>query len=177
VDAHTKTPVQTRHSAKTARKHDNHDNRRGHEHRTTFQRPWHAFHGPVLDKRTIRLVPTSLRFLTGPRSRPRAASAAALADLCEGHPLALLCWRAHPFSDRVPGCTRMVAWSPFKPGTQACRPGLIRNALANFSLEWFVWPPYSFTLECCNRIAPYSLGIPYILMSLTLYRLARGFCR
>ncbi len=63
--------------------------RRGRRYRTAFQRPWHAFHGPVLDSERSDWCPRA--FACSPNVPPTTGSfSGSLADLCEGHPLALL---------------------------------------------------------------------------------------
>src|SRR5213080_2086340 len=82
-------------------------------------------------------------------SRPRASSAAASRICAKDIPLPFLL-ASVPFSDRVPGCTRMVAWSP-STRYSSLSPGLIRNALR-------IYP------GMLHRIVPYSLGLPYVLI-------------
>src|SRR5258708_37314281 len=81
--------------------------------------------------------------------RTSSRRAAAASRICaKDIPLPFLLASA-PFSDRVPGCTRMVAWSP-STRYSSLSPGLIRNALRIF--PGMVVCPLLVTLECC--IAP-----------------------
>src|SRR2546427_7649385 len=78
-------------------------------------------------------------------ARPRAAFAAASRISPKLIFLPFLLASA-PFSDRVPGCTRIVAWSP-STKYSSLSPGLIRNALRIF--PGMVVCPLLVTLECC----------------------------
>src|SRR5947209_19575085 len=62
-----------------------------------------------------------------------------------------------PFSDRVPGCTRIVAWSP-STAYWSLSPGLICSALRIF--PGIVVCPFRVTVECGMN---YSLPLIYSL--------------
>src|SRR5439155_24610188 len=81
-------PVQTRTRPKQlATRQSRH--RRGHKHRTVFRRPWNAFRDPVRDSEQSDGCRPA--FAWSPDVVPTAGILSrSLADLCEGHPLALL---------------------------------------------------------------------------------------
>src|SRR5579862_315893 len=87
----------------------------------------------------------------------RAASAAALRISAKDIPLPFLL-ASRPLSDRMPGCTRMVAWSPATAYSNLS-PGLIRKAFRIFS--GIVVCPLLVTVEC-SMACPYLHGIPYL---------------
>src|SRR5260370_37037738 len=103
-------------------------------------------------------------------ARPRAAFAAAsrISPKLIFFPFLLA---SAPFSDRVPGCTRIVAWSP-STAYWSLSPGLICSA-------WRIFPgivvcPFLVTVEWgMNRSLPliYSLHLYYALPG---HRLARA---
>src|SRR5258708_31082391 len=75
-----------------------------------------------------------------------------------------------PFSDRVPGCTRIVAWSP-STAYWSLSPGLICSALRIF--PGIVVCPFLVTVEWgMNRSLPliYSLRLYYALPGHSLGR-------
>src|ERR1700738_5547804 len=78
-------------------------------------------------------------------SRLRAAVAAASRIRAKDIPLPFLL-ASTPLSDRVPGCTRIVAWSP-STTYSSMSPGLIRKALRIF--PGMVVCPLLVTVECC----------------------------
>src|SRR6266581_7813847 len=78
-------------------------------------------------------------------SRSRAAFAAASRIWAKASPLPFLL-ASTPLSDRVPGCTRMMAWFP-STRYSSLSPGLLRNALRIF--PGMVVCPLLVTLECC----------------------------
>src|SRR5437016_3476655 len=95
-------------------------------------------------------------------SRSRAAFAAASRIWAKASPLPVLL-ASTPLSDRVPGCTRMVAWSPFTIYS-SLSPGLICRALR--ISPGIVVCPLLVTVECN---IPYSLlSISYLLCEYAL---------
>src|ERR1700719_1074180 len=70
-----------------------------------------------------------------------------------------------PLSDRVPGCTRIVTWSPSTAYSRVS-PGLMRKALRIF--PGIVVCPLLVTVECCIGSIltiswiPYLVIIPYL---------------
>src|SRR5258706_14222252 len=106
-------------------------------------------------------------------SRPRAASAAASRICAKDIPLPFLLASA-PFSDRVPGCTRIVAWSP-STRYWSLSPGLIWSALR--IVPGIVVCPFLVTVEWgMNHSLLYtcSLHFNYALPSHSLARNAGG---
>src|SRR5213594_4606534 len=95
-------------------------------------------------------------------SRPRASSAAASRICAKDIPLPFLL-ASVPFSDRVPGCTRMVAWSPFTIYS-SLSPGLICRALR--ISPGIVVCPLLVTVEC--NMASSLLYISYLLCDYAL---------
>src|SRR5205807_10529560 len=78
-------------------------------------------------------------------SRARAAFAAASRIWAKDIPLPFLL-ASTPLTDRVPGCTRIVAWSPATTYSSVS-PGLIRKALR--ICPGIVVCPLLVTVECC----------------------------
>src|SRR5260370_1617499 len=75
-----------------------------------------------------------------------------------------------PFSDRVPGCTRIVAWSP-STAYWSLSPGLIGSALRIF--PGIVVCPFLVTVECgmnYSLVCICSLHINYALPGHSLAR-------
>src|SRR5712692_1629446 len=71
-----------------------------------------------------------------------------------------------PFSDRVPGCTRIVAWSP-STTYSSLSPGFISSALRIF--PGMVVCPFLVTVECaidCSLLSASPLLLYYALLSL-----------
>src|SRR5271169_7223429 len=84
-------------------------------------------------------------------SRPRAALAAASQIWAKDIPFPFLL-ASTPLSDRVPNCTRRVAWSP-STAYSSLSPGLIRNAFLIF--PGMVVCPLLVTVECIIIFNPY----------------------
>jgi len=110
VDAHKKTPVQTRTRPKQLATRQSRTSPRS--------QASNSFSGGlgmlfvILYEIANNQIGVDQPFACSPDVVPTTGSfSRSLADLCEGHPLTFLLASA-PFSDRVPGCTRMVAWSP-----------------------------------------------------------------
>jgi len=90
--------------------------------------------------------------------RLRAAVAAASRIWAKDIPLPFLLART-PLSDRVPGCTRIVTWSP-SIAYSSVSPGLMRKALRIF--PGIVVCPLLVTVECCIGITLAISSIPYL---------------
>src|SRR5437899_1723880 len=103
--------------------------------------------------------------------RPRAASAAASRICANDIPLPFLL-ASTPFNDRVPGCTRMVAWS-LSTVYSSLSPGLIRSALRIF--PGMVVCPLLVTVECCIVLFLTVWNFLAFELSLTLNRFASAF--
>src|ERR1700733_1647011 len=86
-------------------------------------------------------------------SRLRAADAAASRIWVKDIPLPFLL-ASTPLSDRAPGCTRIVAWSPCTTYSSVS-PGLIRKALRIF--PGIVVCPFLVTVECCIVVSLLNL--------------------
>jgi len=134
-------------------------------HRRMRQRFWHAFHGPGPDSERSDWCPQA--FAYSPRAlTTRAASAAAFRisanDIFFPFSLARM-----PLSERIPGCTRIVARSPSTSYSNRS-PGMIPKAFR--ILPGIVVCPLLVTVECmvyapyyCTT--PYIVIIPYLLIS------------
>src|SRR5713226_767504 len=105
-------------------------------------------------------------------ARPRAAFAAASRISPKLIFLPFLLASA-PFSDRVPGCTRIVAWSP-STTYWSLSPALIWSALRIF--PGIVVCPFLVTVEWgmnCSLLYIYSLHLYYALPGHSLARARR----
>jgi hypothetical protein len=98
-------------------------------------------------------------------SRLQAAVAAASRTWANDMPLPFLL-ASTPLSDRVPGWTRIVAWSPALH-TQACRPALFARP-SEPRPEWLFVPCSSLwnaALNCpCLPLIPYLQHCPLLLI-------------